>query len=538
LETIERQDSLQRIATMPADQREDFIKKLVKQLRKEQGLKGDGMTTTGSSFVSPGNTPTLFGNNESKGEWYFYNATSKQKGATDFKARWGNRPNVDNWRRSASISAAAQNRNNPGGPNSQPMQGTGGKDPSSTEISFDALYGNLPLTPEQVKQSDDSIQKAMFALGKSYIQEIEDCDAGTETYEKLRDRFPQFNPMDEVLFNLYYCYNKNGDAAKAAPIKNLMSDKYGQSNFTTIVTTGKNPQAKTANDEATKTYERIYDLFIEGKFDEAINQKKAADQQYGNNYWTPQLLYIEAVYYVRQREDSTAIRVLNSITGQFPGTPLALKATNLINVLGRRNQIEEELRNLVVNRPVEETKSPVVFVPNTNPSKPDTAASKPVQQHVVNNNPPVTKPTTTDSVGTNKPVVTAPKATAFSFNAETPHFVVLVLNKVDPVFVNEAKNAFARYNRDTYFNKQMTAELTELDAENRLVLISPFKNAQEAIDYINKAKPKTATEIIPWLKGGKYSYSVITSSNLDVLKGSKDLEAYNQFINQHLPGKF
>jgi hypothetical protein len=42
--------------------------------------------------------------NSSKGEWYFYNASLKSKGASEFKAKWGNRGNVDNWRRSAGMS--------------------------------------------------------------------------------------------------------------------------------------------------------------------------------------------------------------------------------------------------------------------------------------------------------------------------------------------------------------------------------------------------------------------------------------------------
>ena len=130
------------------------------------------------------------------------------------------------------------------------------------------------LTADQLKKSNDSLQTALFALGKIYIQEIEDCSAGTETLEQLRTRFPQFEPMDEVLFNLYYCYNKNGETAKAAAIKKLMSEKYPGSNFTTIVTTGKNPKSTSANTDATKAYEKIYDLFIEGNFEQAVAEKK------------------------------------------------------------------------------------------------------------------------------------------------------------------------------------------------------------------------------------------------------------------------
>ena len=229
--------------------------------------------------------------------------------------------------------------------------------------------------------------------------------------------------MDEVLFNLYYCYNKNGESAKAAAVKKLMGDKFGSSNFTTIVNTGKNPKSTGINPDATKTYEKIYDLFIEGKFDQAIAEKKIADSQYGNNYWTPQLLYIEAVYYIKQRNDSTARTVLTSIFSQFPNTPLAIRATNLLTVLSRRVQIETELSNLVVTRNTDvgtTFTTPVVKAPPVQP-KTDSVKTQPV---VTNTSP---KPVTT----TPPPIRGTP---AYTFNAAEPCYVVMVLSGVDPVF--------------------------------------------------------------------------------------------------------
>ena len=526
LEIVERQDSLQRIAAMPEDERREFVKKLARQIRKAQGLKDEGFVNTSNPII----TPTLFptNNNTQKGEWYFYNTANRSRGLTEFKAKWGNRPNIDNWRRSAGIAANIQ-------ANNQQQLNTDRGNPlaGSQEISFDGLYGNLPLTAEQLKKSNDSIQSALFALGKVYIQEIEDCKAGTETLEQLRTRYQGFTPMDEVLFNLYYCYNKNGEAAKAAALKKLLTEKYGSSNFTTIVTTGKNPQSKTANADATKTYEGIYDLFIEGKFAQAIAEKKTADSLYGKNFWTPQLLYIEAVYYIKQRDDSTAVTVLNSIISQFTGTPLAAKATNLLQVLGRRAQIEEELRNMVVTRATDsaagKTITPLPII-KTNPVA-DTAKAK--TKPVAITNPP--KPAA-DSTGTKLPVPV--NNTAFTNAPDVPHYVMLILNKVDPVFSNEAKSAFSRYNRETYYNKTYSLDLFELDADNRLLLIAPFANAADAIAYIDKAKPKTASEIIPWLKGGKYSYAILTNANFDLLKGNKDIEKYKTFLNTYFPGKF
>ena len=529
IEIIERQDSLQRIASLPEDERKEFVRKLARQLRKQQGLKEEPGFTKGAP-INATNAPSLFAGNESKGEWYFYNNSLRSKGAADFKARWGNRPNVDNWRRSGSSSGVR-----PGNQvNILKKPDAAATDPEA-EISYETLYDRLPLTPELLKTSNDSIQSAMFALGKGYIHDIEDCAAGTETLEILKTRFPQFRPMDEVLFNLYYCYNKNGESAKAAAIKKQMSEGYDTSNLTTIVVTGKDPKAKKGNTDATKTYEEIYDLFIEGRFDEAVARKKIADSLYGQNYWTPQLLYIESVYYIRQREDSVAVGVLNEIVNRFSGTPLSSRATNLINVLGRRNQIEEELRNLVVERPPQDTTTQGLIV--ITPQQPQITEPAKQDSVVTQLPPPVVIDRTKPIIDTSSKPTVSP-ASQFVYNANEAYFVVLVLNKVDPVFSNEARNAFSRHHRETYYNKMFNIETIVLDEENRLMLISPFKDVQEATTYVDQTRPRTANEIIPWLKGGKYYYTIITERNLDLLKANKNIEGYKSFLNQHVPGKF
>lgn len=532
----ERQDSLQRIAALPEEERKDYVKKLVKYLRKQQGLKEEQPIVSPRNPIS-GNQPppTLFNSGESKGEWYFYNSNARTRGQNEFKAKWGNRPNIDNWRRSAAL---LNNRlNNQSADNQQRQGTTTGTDNDNNGISFDDLYARLPLTEEQMNVSNDSLQNALFNLGKGYIQGIEDCTAGTLVLEELREKFPAFTPMDELLFNLYYCYSKNGDNTKAESIKKLMSEKFAASNLTTIVTTGKNPADPAGNSSATNTYEQIYDLFIEGRFEEAIEQKKKADSLYGNNLWTPQLLYIEAVYHIRNREDAEAKDLLNSIKDRFPKSPLAARAIDLVDVLSRRAQIEEELRNLQVTRYEDSARTAPVtmMVPPVPVAKKDTVSAQPLVTVVT---PPVKQPVK-DTVKSQPPPIPPPvAATPYAFKATDKYYVVLVLNKVDPVFMNEAKNAFFRYNRETYYNKTYTTELYQLDNDNRLLLMSFFTDANDAVSYVEKTRPKTATDIIPWLKGGKYYFSIITESNLQLLKTSKDLEVYKQFLEQNLPGKF
>ena len=246
IEIIERQDSLQRIANMPEEDRKDFVKRIVRQLRKAQGLKDEGICPALSPLTTQ--PPPMFPGNDPKGGWYFDNPNSRQKGLAGFKSKWGTRPNQDNWRRSAALSGIIRNNNNKTDPNDPVLKMASNKTAADEpgEITFDALYAKLPLTPELLKQSTDSLAEAMFNLGIAYIQGLEDCAIGTRHLKSYAQNSPIIQKMDEILFNLYYCYHKNGETEKADAIKKLMTEKFSKSNFTTIVTTGKNPQSKQA----------------------------------------------------------------------------------------------------------------------------------------------------------------------------------------------------------------------------------------------------------------------------------------------------
>jgi uncharacterized membrane protein len=209
---------------------------------------------------------------------------------------------------------------------------------------------------------------------------------------------------------------------------------------------------------------------------------------------------------------------------------MAARARSLLDVLSRRNQIETELRNLVINRNLDDTATnkPTYYVKNTNP--PLTDSSKTKNQPVTTN---INQPK--DSTG-NKPAtkINSP----YTFVAGDPHYAVLVFNKVDPVFINEAKNAFTRFNKEVFYNKTYNVDLADFDTENKFLFISPFKDAADATNYIDQTKPRTASEIIPWLKGGKYYFIILSDKNYELLKANKDLGNYKAFLNQYLPGKF
>jgi tetratricopeptide (TPR) repeat protein len=528
---VTRQDSLQRIAAMPLQEREAYINKMVKRLRKEQGLKEDILSpTAGSSNINLPQTD-LFPNQQ-KGEWYFYNTNLKAQGAAQFKQVWGSRPNIDNWRRYTVVSQkllGADVANTRG-----VKDGSLPVDQLENNLTADALAAKLPTTADALQASNDSIKTALFNLGAAYLNDVEDYPSAINAYEELRKRFPDAQRMDEILFNLYYAYTKAGNTTAAAQIKKLLQEKFASSRYTAIITTGKDPQAKAAvSPQSTKEYERIYNLFIEGKFDEAEAAKRIADSTYQTNFWQPQLLYIEAVYNIRQRNDSVAKNILNTLVSQNSNTPLAEKAQNLMSVLSRRSQIEDELNKYQIQgQPTDTVTKKETAVVQQPTVKKDTVTSKP--KEVVVTKPPIQKPIDTL---VKKPVV-AKSNSIYTHTPDVAHFAVVVLDKVDIVFASEAKNAFFRYNRERYYKQPLDIQTLTLNNDTKLLLISNFATSQAAVDYAVLARSQAASQIVPWLTANKYSFTVISAPNLELLKTTTDMVAYKKFLEQYLPGKF
>jgi len=95
IRSIKQKDSLIHLANLSEKEQKAIIKKAIKQLER---LQADSANQNNTVSVS---IPTIVSKETSS--WYFGNANQMQLGAADFKRKWGSRPNVDHWRRLASI---------------------------------------------------------------------------------------------------------------------------------------------------------------------------------------------------------------------------------------------------------------------------------------------------------------------------------------------------------------------------------------------------------------------------------------------------
>jgi outer membrane protein assembly factor BamD (BamD/ComL family) len=532
LNTITTQDSLQALAKLPVEQRDAIIKKQAKALRKAQGLKEED---TPGSNPAVKQMPDLFSENNKSTDFYFYNSSAKARGFSEFRARWGERPNVDNWRRKSALDRQVQRISDVDDVPSKAVTA----DQKVIDNSYEGLVQNIPTTQEKLDASNKSIMDALFSSGQTFMNKLEEYPDAVVAFEELLRRFPNAQNKEEALFNLSYAYEKTGDKVKADQYKKQLISTSPDGKFAKLVSNPPSNKNSAQANPATKKYEEIYKLFIEGNFDEAKNQKKNADSTYGKSFWTPQLLFIESIYYIRQKEDSSAIKVLTDLSTLYNGDPMAARAKTMIDVLRRRKEIEDYLTKLEVTR-----NEDVNTVGNNNASTATRTVAGTVvpptpvvgdSANVKNSTLPVPSPSTIkkDTVAT-PPVVIK----NFTFVASDPHYVVVLLDKVDPVYASEARNAFNRFNQEKYYNQKIDISGLKLNEQFNLVLEGPFVDANAALEYIDKVRPIAKSRILPWLTAEKFSFMVISNANLDVLKANQDMDAYKVLIQKAIPGKF
>lgn len=539
LDIIQREDSLQAIAALTPAERDAFLKKLSKQLQKERGLKEEeNYMGSSSSFNNGRNQQNIFSSNSSKGDWYFYNNGLKTQGFNDFKRIWGKRQNVDNWRLmtgNSQVATADPSAAGFGDPLAADANEKSGELPVTKEqqdISESGLLANVPLTKPAMDTSNSKVARSMFQLGKDYQNLLEDYYAAINSYEESLKRFPDSLYGGDLYVNLFYCYQKTGNIARADYYKNLLLKNFPKTKYAETVLHPESFNPSNKDTAASHRYDDIYNLFIEGNFDKAIKEKNAADSLYGKSYWNPQLLYIQSVYYIQKHDDSSAMKVLHQIVDNYPGTGMKDKAITMIDVLGRRDSIEKYLTNLKVTRLPEDSQI-VVFDDSkivSHITGRDTTYRKPLLKNEV------VKPQTV-TLNPEKKLPPPIKNAEFSFDASDSQNVIMVLTKVDPVYSSEARNAFVRYNDQSYSTNKIQVSKDTLDSARTLLVFSAFGNADAAIKYRDKLKADAPTQV-SWLPAQKYAFYIISANNLEILKQNKDLQSYLNLLNQKYPGKF
>ncbi|WP_343533647.1 gliding motility protein [Pedobacter sp.] len=430
-ETISLQDTLQKIALLPANNRAVALNNYFSAMAPNVASASTNPNGTTTGNLGRANVNYQ---NQAGGTFYFANSNAVSRGFNEFKKRWGNRKLTPNWRQSVKSSQDQQDAlngaiNDPGSLPSNPDV-VASNDASKDQNKVNSYLDSIPLSPAQLEKSNQKIIDAYLDMGSFYQQVLHDKPEAIKTYQTLLKRFPNNSKLDMVYYSLYLAYQGN-DNAKSNEYKNLVLSKYPNSVYAKTII-DPNFSSKQNQLEATlnREYESLFNKLQEKEFKAVIADANSVSQRFPGNSMEPQYDYLKAIAIGRTEHVDQLISSFKQITEKYPNDQLIkpLVEQHLLYINAHLSEFKKRKIALVdydTNEiPFAENKTRIRFnepiIANlldptgkktytpTQTVAPKPVEEKPVQKPVVEPKPevkPEPKEAKKDTVATKKPVI-------------------------------------------------------------------------------------------------------------------------------------
>lgn len=175
-----------------------------------------------SSFANPA-AMTPMGSAVNSGFLFHKNLTQVNQFKQAFRAIWGDRPLVDNWRRLDAVrlarqeTAAADTSAKTGA--LAPTDSTAQKKPAKaaelTEADMEVDISAVPFKPEQKEASKTLIANRIFEIGNVFFLQLNQPDSAEYNYLRVIERFPDTPVTAQAKYSLSELYFVEGDSVQA-----------------------------------------------------------------------------------------------------------------------------------------------------------------------------------------------------------------------------------------------------------------------------------------------------------------------------------
>lgn len=482
--TIQREDSLQRIAKMTETERNTFIDKMIVKIEEEEERKREEQENLAQQNQNPNYNPNQPNNpltgigDGSKGDWYFYNQTTKSFGLNDFIKKWGNRTLEDNWRRSQKAITIENNttQEDSVGKDSAGITSTKIKDKAKDKKERGYYLKDLPLEDSLIDQSNVRITDAFYNLGSTYKEELNNNKKAIAAFEELNRRFPENKYLLSTYYQLYRIYTSTRNQEKADYYKNKLLKEYPNSEYAQII---KNPnyqvEKNSKKDEVEEFYTETFNEYSAANYTQAMFRCYLSDSKFGKNDFSPKFAFIRAMCIGKLKGADSLESSLKQLQVLYPKDPVSKEAQNILEVLYNLKHPSESV------------------------STPTTA---------VNNN-----------------------ADTLSLNMSSSHYVIAVCPDNDAIS-NAFKAGVATFNSNFYSNLDLGISSTLFGASSQITIIKTFKSGNDALSYINNLS--TDKDVFSGkVKRSDFELMAISPENLQRLYKKKQLSYYTPFYNDH-----
>ncbi len=488
LQVIQRQDSLQKLAAMPEDQRNKIIDQIIAKLiaEEQKKLQEEQRRIESQYLLGPNSGQDQQAIGSSGGKWYFYNPATMSIGFSTFKRKWGQRKYEDNWFLSDKATNTFSNEPEKqdsvtGKPSDTTKEGK--KMLAKAKNPKDRAYylKDIPFDTARIRHSNNQIIEAYYQAGFIYVEGLGDYGNATITFETLLNRFPGNKYKTQTAYELCMLYGHLENQPKVDEYKNLVLTRYPESDYAKLLA---NPnyykEIGARRSEATVLYNDTYKAFSNQQYYMVINNADIARAHFkSDTMLMPKFDYLRALALGKIEIVDSLVVSMKKVVKDYPKSAVRPMAENVLAFLGTQKD----------------------------------AGGKPIP---------------TDSVS-----VLDNTMKLYRYDPNAIHFYVLVVND-NLVDVDALKNKISDYNSKFHDLEGLMVNSLLLDQGRQMVTVNNFDNSETAMNYfLGILESKYIFTKLE--NAGQYFAFVISVENYPILYKNKDILQYIRFFEKNYP---
>jgi TolA-binding protein len=498
LTTIQFEDSVQMVAQMPEKERNQLIDNLIAQVieeeRQQQELERQQQQNSMLFDQRRGSNQDV--NAPQGGSWYFYNPAQLSFGQNEFRKKWGNRKNEDNWRRK---NKAVLSDFEDGMADNDSLGNDSTRVSKISDNKTREYYlQDLPINDSLMAQSNLRILEALYQAGRIYKERFEAYPESAEMFEELNTRYPK---NDYLLLSYYSLYQINQLLKKdseANTYKNLIISKFPDTHYAKLLNNPnylKELEAKLNADM--NFYMTTYDAYARDE----CNTVKTNAQDYLSREDPEEELVSKFdflhVLCIGKTMDTTSFKhELVRFMEDYPNDELSNTAQNILAYFGNTNidLLKAELAN-----------------------RPDVTHSERIGHR-------------TDSTA-NENVL---PEDIFTFDENAPHYYIIYVN-TDKVDVKRVSFEVRNFNIFTFNLRTFNVVSIMYNDKYEMITVRTFDNQRQSLNY--KKMISNNPDVFGRINENDYLHFCISEDNYQSLKKNKNIDAYLQFYLKYYENK-
>lgn len=382
---VELQDSLQRLALMPEDQRNKIIDQviadLIKKEKEEQRAKEEEEAEKAQQQQEARNgamnrptrptpntqLPTAGGQS---GQWYFYNPQAVSQGKQTFQRQWGKRENEDHWQRvnktvvnllpeetentestdsietpetpemagmadSQGATVPSDSLTNGQSVASQSVAGKEGEQPADTAAldphKREYYLAQIPFTDEQKAESDNLIKDGLFHSGIIFKDKLDNLRLSEKALGRLTSQYTDYEKNDEAWYHLFLLYSRQGRTTEASHCLAMLQSNFPESNWTILLSDpyfAENQRFGVHIEDS--IYAATYEAFKDNRYNEVKANSEISEKRFPLGEHRPKFLFIEGLSLLNEGESQACIDRMKQVVEQYPQSEVSEMAGMII----------------------------------------------------------------------------------------------------------------------------------------------------------------------------------------------------------------